>query len=310
LLSSTGGNSFYTAREGFVCDNVQNYTVCSTSQSIHQVIADSSSFKIVLGNGTVINANAGAYSDLFKALKGGTNNFGIVTEFEMFTIPQNDFWGGAVLYNMTETATQQIQAFVDFTDNLVNDPYAEMENFWYFRNDESELVDTIQNTYHYTGAYNGTTAQAATVYPSSHVNFTPQALPQLQDQDHFSLRVSKMSDFVYDLEVPNGGRYLTSPLLLSIADPARYTYSPLTFNNTVDAVTKVMNIMQDNFNQTKGGYDGVHGYTFYSMVLQPFPAIYWQNSLKKGGNSLGLDRNSQNLICRYPRFAQPRVRGC
>jgi hypothetical protein len=52
----------------------------------------------VLSSGAVVNANAKENADLFKALKGGNNNFGIVTEFELPTFPQGNMWGGVIFY--------------------------------------------------------------------------------------------------------------------------------------------------------------------------------------------------------------------
>jgi hypothetical protein len=63
-----GGISWYAARYGFSCDTIVN-------------------FEVVLANGDIINANATAHSDLFKALKGGSSNFGIVTRFDMEAFP-------------------------------------------------------------------------------------------------------------------------------------------------------------------------------------------------------------------------------
>jgi hypothetical protein len=63
-----GGLSFFTPRKGFGCDSVVNY-------------------EVVLANGSIVNANASAHSDLWKALKGGSGNFGIVTRYDMNAIP-------------------------------------------------------------------------------------------------------------------------------------------------------------------------------------------------------------------------------
>jgi FAD/FMN-containing dehydrogenase len=53
------------------------------------------SFSIVLATGEVITASAEENMDLFKALKGGGGNFGVVTGFTLYTIPQlNGLWGG------------------------------------------------------------------------------------------------------------------------------------------------------------------------------------------------------------------------
>ena len=42
---------------------------------------------MVPGSGRVVNANIDLHADLFKALKGGLNNFGIVARFDLKTFP-------------------------------------------------------------------------------------------------------------------------------------------------------------------------------------------------------------------------------
>jgi FAD/FMN-containing dehydrogenase len=62
-------------------------------------------FEIVIAAGEVINANATSNTDLFIALKGGLNNFGIVTRFDLALYQQGPMWGGVILYsNSTDDA--------------------------------------------------------------------------------------------------------------------------------------------------------------------------------------------------------------
>ena len=97
-----GGNSFHTARTGFACDNVV-------------------SFEVVLADGQVVTASRDARSDLFRALKGGSNNFGIVVSFTMSTIAGHRIWGGTTT-TPKEYMPDVIQAIVNFTKNLPNNP--------------------------------------------------------------------------------------------------------------------------------------------------------------------------------------------
>ncbi|KAI1273033.1 hypothetical protein F5Y07DRAFT_378185 [Xylaria sp. FL0933] len=78
-LATQGGLSFYSSREGFICDNVVN-------------------FEIVVASGEVINANARENSDLWVALRGGGNNLGIVSRFDFRTFKQGPMYGGMVFY--------------------------------------------------------------------------------------------------------------------------------------------------------------------------------------------------------------------
>ncbi|KAI1387334.1 6-hydroxy-D-nicotine oxidase [Hypoxylon trugodes] len=54
----------------------------------HGLAADSvKNFEVVLADSTIVNANANENPDLFRALKGGGSNFGIVTRFDIQTYP-------------------------------------------------------------------------------------------------------------------------------------------------------------------------------------------------------------------------------
>lgn len=74
-----GGISFYGNQVGFSADTVISY-------------------EVVLADGTIVSATAHEEQDLFWALKGGSSNFGIVTQFEMETIPSKQVWAGILTY--------------------------------------------------------------------------------------------------------------------------------------------------------------------------------------------------------------------
>lgn len=46
-----------------------------------------------------MNANADENSDLFWSLKGGGPNFGIVTRFDLYTVPLREIWYAEYLYS-------------------------------------------------------------------------------------------------------------------------------------------------------------------------------------------------------------------
>ncbi|RYP05144.1 hypothetical protein DL764_003998 [Monosporascus ibericus] len=78
-LTLGGGNFYLTSEFGLAADNVKN-------------------FEAVLADGTIINANADENSDLFWSLKGGGPSFGIVTRYDLSTVPVYDLWYAAYLY--------------------------------------------------------------------------------------------------------------------------------------------------------------------------------------------------------------------
>ena len=81
--------------------------------------------EVVLTDDEIVNANSHKNSDLFMALKGGSNNFGKVTRFNLQTFPQGDFWGGLTFYPGS-TIYQQLSAFENFMTARNFDRYAEM----------------------------------------------------------------------------------------------------------------------------------------------------------------------------------------
>ena len=70
-----------------------------------------------------MNANATSRSDLFRALKGGTNNFGVVTRFDLKPFPQGPILGGNVAQTI-ENRDAVFKAFADIAGDPEYDPYA------------------------------------------------------------------------------------------------------------------------------------------------------------------------------------------
>lgn len=157
--------------------------------------------QVVLASGAVVNANAYDYSDLFKALKGGTNNFGVVTRFDFKTFKQGKLWGGFIIYPWTSVATQ-LQALEDFTSasGAGLDDYASVINAYIIGPKGPEFV---ANQYTYTQAQ---------AYPSVLQNFTSQ-----QPQYSNTMRITNLTDITIETGAgtPNGYRYA----LLQAFDP-------------------------------------------------------------------------------------------
>ena len=89
-----------------MCDNVVNY-------------------EVVLASGSVVQANLQSNHDLFIALKGGSNNFGVVTRFDLPTFTQGQMWGGAIYYSASAVPAI-FQAFDDFARTSSPDKQAHL----------------------------------------------------------------------------------------------------------------------------------------------------------------------------------------
>jgi hypothetical protein len=74
-----GGMSFLSNEQGWAVDNVVNY-------------------EVVTAKGEILQVNPKTYPDLFWAVGGGGNNFGVVTRFDLKTFEQDQVWGGSLIY--------------------------------------------------------------------------------------------------------------------------------------------------------------------------------------------------------------------
>ena len=77
----------------------------------------------MLASGEITNANATAQADLWRALKGGSNNFGVVTRFDLETFPQDGLWGGTLQQSINSSA-EVFEAFANIASAPQYDPYA------------------------------------------------------------------------------------------------------------------------------------------------------------------------------------------
>ncbi|KAK2036760.1 FAD binding domain-containing protein [Colletotrichum somersetense] len=96
-FTTGGGYSFHTGTHGFACDSVVN-------------------FEVVLASGTVVNANRHENAELWRALKGGSGNFGFVTKFDITVISPNKIWGGITTYESSKK-DEVVGAYTNFVNN-------------------------------------------------------------------------------------------------------------------------------------------------------------------------------------------------
>lgn len=66
------------------------------------VKTNTSKFKVVLANGSVVNASQATHPDLYFALRGGGNNFGVVTRFDLNAYRYDSLWGGTTVFTLED----------------------------------------------------------------------------------------------------------------------------------------------------------------------------------------------------------------
>ena len=97
----------FTTSVGWACDLVVNY-------------------EIVLADGSLVNASKDQNPDLFLALKGGANNYGVVTRYDLATFPQGeDISVTSVSYDIAQKGAV-FAAFTDLLDSSTYDPRASL----------------------------------------------------------------------------------------------------------------------------------------------------------------------------------------
>lgn len=100
-VSLGGGQSLFAPKKGWAIDNILNY-------------------EIVLASGEVVNANQTSNADLFKALKGGNTNFGIVTRVYLDAFDFEGLWGGEVYVNLTGTEASRSDVLDQISHAITN----------------------------------------------------------------------------------------------------------------------------------------------------------------------------------------------
>lgn len=241
-LTTGGGISYFSPRYGYAVDNIDN-------------------FEVVLASGQVVNANSKTNTDLFRALKGGSGNFGIVTSFTMRAYPQGPMWGGFVGFDVS-TLDKQFAFFESLTGAANYDPFA------------SFILNVV-----FDQASKSWSASHSVVYSKPEAN--PAAykpLLAIQPQTFNTAAVKNLTTLAIELGFsnPNGRRQL---------------FTTATYKNSASLLSEIYRIAQANV-ASISGISGVK----YSLSFQPIPSLINSKSGGGGGNSLGLDASDGNLM--------------
>ncbi|KFG86691.1 FAD binding domain-containing protein [Metarhizium anisopliae] len=244
-LTLGGGISFFSNRYGWSCDNVNN-------------------FQAVFADGSIRHVHPHAYPDLYWALRGGGNNFGIVTRFDLATYPQGDMWAGSQAFLLTnETATAINNAFYHLAINSAQDPYAQIIIAYAYV--QSQGMHVIASDFQ----YGKPTPNLAILN-----NFTSIKGPVAD-----TLRVTNLTGLTLEFNSSNPGGF-------------RQTYWTLTTGNDAGLMSEMAAIYQDEVEKIKDAPGIVP-----SAIFPPISTDMTKLMSKNGGNPLGLaGQGPLNLI--------------
>ncbi|KAI0001221.1 FAD-binding domain-containing protein [Xylariaceae sp. FL0662B] len=228
-----GGLSMFSTRKGFSCDLVVE-------------------FEVVLASGEVVRASSGEKPDLWIALRGGLNNFGIVTSFKMNTFKSGDIWGGLTYY-MQNTFSQLLHKAYDFAYD-----------------------ETDEDTHIFCSIGYGYTHQAVTCVmfhtqgeenPPSLQRFTAMG-PQIKEKN--TMRTAKHLDFCEELS-----KFTT--------DGFRQYFTTLTIKPDIP----LMEAFYAKRQETLAMIEDAEGLIF-SFSFHPLTRSLLENSKRAGGNAMAI----------------------
>jgi FAD/FMN-containing dehydrogenase len=244
-LTLGGGISYFTPEHGFICDNVLE-------------------FEVVLASGKIVTASQTENTDLFTVLKGGNNNFGIVTSFKFRTFKYDGMWGGLVIYPNT-TIQDHFKALTNFSNNMDKDNKASVIVMPMYQS--SVGADLILNAYDYA---------APVVRPAAFNEFL--AIP------------GNVSDSTAITNMSNLAGALAGATTHSVY------FGTLTFANDIRVMTEAHKIYMEVLDNLKAKAAG--DWQIY-VLYQPLTPAYWRKSESRGGNVLGLERFGDDVLCLY-----------
>ncbi|KAJ8127709.1 hypothetical protein O1611_g5924 [Lasiodiplodia mahajangana] len=237
-----GGNTWLTAKRGWACDNI--------------VAAE-----VVLASGKIVIADRSHHADLLQALKGGGNNFGIVTRFTLTTVPLSQVWG-RVLVAPKDTIPKICRMTLEFATKI---PHNTNNNLMVCIGYLPDLKDI---------------AASVIVVNTQGVADDPvfdewKELPKITD----AAETTPVYDLAFEVNLPEN----------------QYTsWFTLTFKNDARIMAKASELHEA---LVASLLSFVPGGDFMSQCnFQPLPTIVAQHSLLAGGNIMGLEDNKSDGI--------------
>ncbi|EJP63046.1 6-hydroxy-D-nicotine oxidase [Beauveria bassiana ARSEF 2860] len=248
-LAVGGGQSLFQAGKGWVVDNVIDY-------------------EVVLASGQIVHANQNTNSDLYKALKGGSTNFGIVTKVDLAAFDFDEMWGGQLLLALSGPESGHAQTIETITNATVD----------FVAENHSDLDSGIQIVATYLR--NGTRLVDVALSNTANIANPPALQPflKLPNQIRDTSRHASLAELAHEtsLAIPRGFRYVTASVTVS---------------NDKDTLLDFWKAVDDV-------YDGltVKDRIDWLVSVVPQPQIQQTHAKSRGGNVLGLENVEQDQL--------------
>ncbi|KAF2691945.1 FAD-binding domain-containing protein [Lentithecium fluviatile CBS 122367] len=243
-----GGLSFLSTQYAWAANNIVEY-------------------EVVLANASIVTASSTTNPDLYKALKGGGNSYGIVTTYTMVAHPQGQIWGGNYVFP-GDKAPEMLAAIRDFTE--------------YYPDEKAAVIVTAEVTA--VGAvdiwtmflfYDGPTPPAG-VFD----NFTAigPIVDNTKTQSYYDLLTYN------NFGVIKGSVYTITTETMPVPD--------------VEVAEEVLGAVYDNWRNTTESVLAISG-LIGSIAFQPIPKMLARKALERGGDLIDLDDEVDRIIIEF-----------
>jgi len=199
---------------------------------------------------------------LYFALRGGGNNFGIVTRFDLVTFPQGDLWAGSETYIYNNVTAAEINnAFYYMNINAPSDPYGAVIIAYAY----AQSIDTfiIASDLQYG-------KPVANPPILSNFTGTPGAIAS-------TLRITNLTGLTNEFNNTNPGGF-------------RQSYWAMMVKNSASLMADITAIYMEEVEPIKNVTGVVP-----SLIFQPITLDQISHFSKNGGNALGITPNAGPL---------------
>ncbi|KAL8659532.1 MAG: hypothetical protein Q9226_000374 [Calogaya cf. arnoldii] len=235
---------------------------------------------VVLANGQTVVASPQQHPDLYKALRGGGNNFGIVTRFTLRTFEQGRIWGGFILNppNTTVENLQRLQEFNTASGNAVDRDATNNQVHLYDANGRSAVLNIL--------VYTRPIKNPEILRPFSNLE------PQMSN----SMRITSLSEMTPQAvhgkssERQKGDEERTARRLTYDSN----AWASFSFANNATIIAHVLDLADEAFGPIKA----IPGFSAF-FSFQPISREIIQHMRSKGGNVLGIDPNRNIFWLNY-----------
>lgn len=215
---------------------------------------------MVTANGTIINANRTSNPDIFFAIRGGGNLFGVVTKYTLQIHPIGNIWGGVRSYS-SEQFPKIFSALANYNTNF-NETKSAIAATLVYENLGAGLIPGFNISFFWDGEQ-----------PPPHVFAEFDSIPAASDET----KIRRYPDLLGAL-VPQSYTWRTSDSVSSLPNMP---------------VEQQVDFFQDHIDQISNSTVlRAPGFLFMEIGMQPIPVALQKANMDRGPAALQTDPSS------------------